>query len=235
MATAETTTAVVYRELDLQEFVQNATWRELLIELVSSNKLDPWDVDIQKVVDEYLGVVKKMKVLDLRVPANMVLAASILLRLKSDSLSIFSMQEEQPIEEQVAPQRIRPDVEALVPRARMQPKRKVTLQELLSALDQAMKMEVERRVEHEHATTPISIMVEKDDIEEKMKRLLHEIRKLVDRERMTTFGRVAALFEESGSILVDLFVPMLFLAHSGKIGVLQESFFGEIIIKVTGG
>src|SRR5208283_699572 len=139
MATVETTTAVVYRELDLQEFVQNATWRELLVELVSSNRLDPWDIDIEKVVDGYLGAIRKMKVLDLRVPANMVLAASILLRMKSDSLPIFAIQEEAPMEEQLlAGPRVRPEVEQLVPRGRMQPSRKVTLSELLSALDQAM-------------------------------------------------------------------------------------------------
>ncbi len=235
MATAETTTAVVYRELDLQEFVQNATWRELLVELVSSNKLDPWDVDIEKVVDGYLAAIKKMKVLDLRVPANMVLAASILLRMKSDSLSIFAMHEEAPVEEQLlAGPRVRPEVEQLVPRARMQPRRKVTLQELLSALDHAMKIEVKRQVDHERMTAPISIEIDKEDIEEKMERLFKRIKRSLDREKMTTLAQVSAAFGNTQDLLIDLFVPMLFLAHMGRIAVLQDIFFGDILIKVTG-
>jgi len=32
--------------LDLQEFVKNATWRELLGGLVATNRIDPWDIDI---------------------------------------------------------------------------------------------------------------------------------------------------------------------------------------------
>ncbi len=235
MATAETTTAVVYRELDLQEFVQNATWRELLVELVSSNRLDPWDIDIEKVVDGYLGAIRKMKVLDLRVPANMVLAASILLRMKSDSLPIFAIQEEAPMGEQLlAGPRVRPEVEQLVPRGRMQPSRKVTLSELLSALDQAMKIEVKRQVDHERMTAPISIVIEKEDIEEKMDKLFVRIKKALDRERMTTFAQVTGAFGEFQNLLLDLFVPMLFLAHMGKIAVLQDTFFGDILIKVTG-
>ena len=235
MATAETTTAVVYRELDLQEFVQNATWRELLVELVSSNKLDPWNVDIEKVVDGYLAAIKKMKVLDLRVPANMVLAASILLRMKSDSLAIFAAQDEVRVEEQLLTEaRIRPEVDALVPRARMQPRRKVTLEELLSALDSAMKTEVERRVEHERITAPISIIVDTDDIDEKKLDVIKKIKKLADREGLAAFSALAGGCEGIEKLLLDVFVPVLFLAHENQIVLIQENFFGEILIKISG-
>ena len=75
------------QQLNLQEFVKNATWRELLVELVDSNQLDPWNIDIVKVVDSYIAVVRKMQVMDLHIPANIVLAASILLRMKRETIT----------------------------------------------------------------------------------------------------------------------------------------------------
>ena len=236
MATVETTTAVAYRELDLPEFVQNATWREVLIELVATNKLDPWNIDIVKVVDGYLSAIKRMKVLELRIPANIILAASILLRMKSDTISIFSMVEEAPPEEGIAAQeRVRPEVEQLVPRARMQPKRKVTLEELLDALNDAMKMEEKRMVEHEREIAPINFAVDKVDIEDKMKRVHMAIKASLDGEGLTTFGAIAKGYASPEDVMLDLFVPILFLAHEGRIAVMQERFFDEIIIKLIDG
>jgi len=81
--------------------------------------------------------VKGMKILDLRVPANIILAAAILLRLKSDMLDLEERMEETEITEEI----IRPPVpvETLSMRLRLAPKRKITLNELIIALEEAMK------------------------------------------------------------------------------------------------
>lgn len=235
MATTEAATAVVIRELDLKEFVQNSTWRELLIELVASNRLDPWDIDISKVVDEYLSAIRRMKVLELQIPANMVLAASILLRMKSDTLSIFTplQHEELPLDATDI-SITRPETDALVPRARMQPKRKVTLEELLSALDSAIKVETERKIENERLAAPINIVVDTEDIDEKKEELMKRIKSIADKEGMTTFSSLSSQHTEQEKILVGVFVPLLFLAHENRIGIFQEDFFGEILIKISG-
>ncbi len=237
MATVEATTAVAYRELDLPEFVQNATWREVLIDLVATNRLDPWDIDLVKVVDGYLSAIRRMKHLELRIPANIILAASILLRMKSDTISIFSMMEEepQPDGDSITAERIRPEVEQLLPRARMQPSRKVTLDELLEALNEAMKIEEKRMVEKERSIAPVSFAVDKVDIEDKMKRVRDVIAASIDREGLTTFSAVSRGYSGPENILLDLFVPILFLAHDGKIAVMQERFFDEIFIKLLDG
>ncbi len=233
MATQEATTAVAYRELDLQEFVQNATWRELLIELVSTEQLNPWDIDLEKIVDRYLHAIKRMKVLDLRVPANMMLAASILLRMKSDTLTIFSINEE-PVAEEGGPQelRVRPEVEPLVARARIQPRRRVSLAELLDALDQAMKMEEKRSVEHLREITPVNLVIDDVDIEDKKNMVQGAIEKYVDKEGVTTFRMISQGIENLESLLLDMFVPLLFLAHDNKVSVLQDQVFGEIFIRL---
>jgi segregation and condensation protein A len=221
--------------MNLQDFVQNSTWRELLIELVTSNKLDPWDIDISKVLDEYLSVVRRMKVLELKVPANIVLATSILLRMKSDTLSIFTqVNMEEASADSAEMHTARPEVDALMPRSRMQPKRKVTLEELLSALDSAIKVETERKIEHERMVAPINIVIETEDIDEKKEKLMKSITSIADKEGMTTFSILSSEFSDLEKILTNVFVPVLFLAHENKIGIFQEDFFGEILIKITG-
>src|SRR5271167_4188985 len=79
----------IHNGADVIDLVYNeATWRDLLVDLVEKNKLDPWNIDIIEIVDKYIDTVKKLKVLDLRVPANIILAAAILLRLQSNYISL---------------------------------------------------------------------------------------------------------------------------------------------------
>lgn len=52
----------------------------LAYRLVEENKLDPWDVDIAFLARAYMEEIRKRELLDLRVPARALLAASFLLR-----------------------------------------------------------------------------------------------------------------------------------------------------------
>lgn len=52
----------------------------LAYRMVEEGKLDPWDVDIAKLAQAYLEEIRKMELLDLRVPARAIAAASFLLR-----------------------------------------------------------------------------------------------------------------------------------------------------------
>ncbi len=219
------------KAFDLEDFVRNATWRELLAELVERNELDPWDIDIAKIVESYVSVIHSMKVMDLFAPANIVLAASILLRMKSDSISIFEVQEPADEPEQLAAgQRVLPAVEGLTPRLRQQPRKRITLAELMDALDEAMKM-VQHREEREVAQSiPVQFYVKNEDIDEKMERVYALVKENVDGYRTTTFASLAKLFGSSDSILLDLFVPLLFLAHKGRLSMKQDGFFDEIFV-----
>ncbi len=226
--------------LDLQKFVQNATWRELLTELVERKELDPWDIDIAAVVESYMDVIKDMKVLDLRVPANIALAAAILLRMKSDTLSIFNTyQDDDFAEEQdtrVAPQLPPDQTSGLVPKLRMQPRRRITLQELMDALDSALKMEVAKASSRQSGGYALQqIVIKTDDIDGKMESVLKLLSANIDRKGFTTFGSVSKGFANVESIILDLFMPLLFLAQNGRVVLMQEEFFKEIFIKLEDG
>lgn len=60
---------------------------EILVDLVKTGKVDPWNVDIVDITDKYLTHMFKMKAQNLRVTSKTILFASILLRLKSNILA----------------------------------------------------------------------------------------------------------------------------------------------------
>jgi segregation and condensation protein A len=220
---------------DLEELVKNATWRELLIELVESNKLDPWDIDLSVVIDEYIQAIKQMKILDLRIPANMILAASILLRMKSEMVSVFKIEEQaEAIEENGGIVRVVPEVAPLVYRFRAQPKRKITLEDLMDALAEAMKVKGLREVVWNEEHEPLQILIHEADIDERIESAYALVKANLDPYNATTFSALALKFNSVESILMDLFIPLLFLAHKDRITLMQEKFFDEIIIRLTG-
>ncbi|MDE1852023.1 MAG: segregation/condensation protein A [Candidatus Micrarchaeota archaeon] len=221
--------AEIHRGADIIELINSeATWKDLLIGLVEKNQFDPWNIDISEIVDRYVDTVKNMKVLDLRVPANIILAAAILLRLKSGLITITE-DEEVPVEEAHFE---RPDVpvEDLSFRLRLPPKRKVSLQELITALDEAMKIkEVRQSLVKPIVNVPITIRTV--DIEKEVEELYKKIKKNTGKDRMTTFSSLAKVLQLD-DVLLGLFIPLLFMAQKGKILLMQERFFDEIIVSL---
>jgi segregation and condensation protein A len=221
--------------LNLAEFVKNATWKELLMELVETNKIDPWNIDISKIVEDYIAIIKQMEFLDLRVPANIVLAASTLLYIKSLSLKLI----DEPIvenEEIIKNERILPEVPQLINKIRIQPNRKITLFELMEALDEAIKIKQDREIEITKKPTTLILELTSEDIDKKTDSIYNIINKYSDITKMLTFSNLSKYFiniYKEKNILIDLFIPLLFLAHKKKIIIFQDVFFGEIFIKLN--
>lgn len=216
--------------LDIVELVGNATWKELIIALVENNKLDPWNIDITKVVDSYIDTVNKMKLLDLFMPANVIFAASVLLRIKSDTMRFFEEPEEQQYEED-AQRPERPEVEELVPRARRQQASKITLQQLVDALEDAIRVESKRVERDRFVAEPIKLSIDVEDIDKKIEDAMKLVRDNADQYGITAFSAVSRYFSDGYGLLLDFFVPLLYLQNKNMIAMSQEEFFGEIMIK----
>jgi segregation and condensation protein A len=207
---------------------KEATWRDLLIELVDKNKLDPWNIDIIEIVDSYVDTVKKLKVVDFRIPANIILAAAILLRMKSNLISMpdYSQQEAEIVEGEERPDII---VDPLNFRQRLAPKRRISLNELITALDEAIKIKDIRTTILPRQPITIPISLENFDIEAETEKVYSAINKNVDKSNMITFTHLSSVSETS-DVMLGLFIPLLFLAHNEKVALIQERFFSEIII-----
>jgi segregation and condensation protein A len=221
------------RTLDLRELVTNATWRDILMELVESNSIDPWNIDIEKIANEYVQTIKKMQVMDLHIPANMTLAASILLRMKSDSMVMFK--EELPIEDGITAPRQIPDVPELIPKFRLQPHAKVTLTDLMDALDDAIKVTEQRVLVSSEMEAPLDFLVIKEDIDEKIASAYKLISSSMSGDGVVEYSKLSRMFGSERNAVSDLFIPILFLAHRKEIDIAQEQFFGDIMISLHQG
>ncbi len=217
------------RVLNLNELVKIATWRELLLELVESKRIDPWDIDIALMATEYVNAVRQMQLVDLRVPANIILAASILLRLKSDSIPIFQQNDEIP-QDEPRESRIAPETGSLMPKLRIQPRRRISLGELMAALDEVIKIGERRELRDAEISMPITIEMEKDDIDKKIDDAHKIILKDADAEGVVRYGALARYFASPNDALLNMFIPVLFLAHRKILRVKQDEFFGEIFL-----
>ncbi len=218
-------------QLNLEMLIEEPTWKDILVNLIRKNELDPWNIDIEEIVDKYIEEIGRMKVLDLRVPANIILAASVLLRLKSETLD-FSNGEEA---ESAADERgqIILEKSELTLRMRMPPKRKISLNELIAALDEAMKIKETREsrmFESRHFDIPVRF--DAVDIEGDMERAYSLLCSIADKERMVNFSEAAMKIGEK-NVLLGLFIPLLFLYHNKRIDMVQEEFFKEIVIIIN--
>jgi len=215
---------------DLEKFVEEATWKDILIDLVKKNELDPWDIDIALLVDKYLETIKKIKLLDLRVPANIMLASALLVRLKSDMLSLQESYEESSEEEVQKPQLA---ANSLVYKLRLPPTRKLTLNELISALEEAINIKEVREQKLAVAKTTMPMLIPGEDPEAEAEKVYATINKYADKAGTILLSSLIG-FSNAKDPLVDVFIPLLFLASKGRIELIQESFFGEIIIIIEG-
>ena len=63
---------------------EEITWQSIILDLVKSGELDPWDVDISLLTQRYLETIKKMQESNLFISGKVLLASGILLKLKSE-------------------------------------------------------------------------------------------------------------------------------------------------------
>ncbi len=103
---------------------------DILLQLVTMGKVDPpWNIDIVDLTEKYIERLREMRELDLRVSARAILAASILVRMKSEALLNADGEEE---EERGGEEHLRVDVEPLTPPLR-RVERYYTFDDLLDA------------------------------------------------------------------------------------------------------
>jgi len=186
-----------------------------------------------------MGTVKKMKRLNLHISANVILAASILLRFKSDTIRFHEEKEEEP------PAMFIPDVpyqEPVIPyleaTARVT-KRKVTLNELISAVEDVMskeKRKAQRRRQKLNVIIPEPLMemaTSEEDFAKKLKEVYAHVKHKADKENMALFSNLVE--HKTVENVIGTLVPLLHLANNQRISMWQEEVFGEIFVLLGNG
>ncbi|MCC7570070.1 segregation/condensation protein A [Candidatus Micrarchaeota archaeon] len=226
-------------DFNIRKMVEYPSWKEMLLDLVTKQELNPWDIDINALSESFVEEIKKMQRIDFHMPANLILAASILLRFKSYRLEFEPdiIAEDEVYIEDDGPV----EVTMLELHKRLPRKRPVTLNELLVAMDQVFKKEEERAVilaerrAREASKKPYKkmvVQVSKYDIEKEQERTLELIKQNVDDKKLITFSHLKELRKDDSAVYTLL--PLLYIYQKGMIDIKQKTMFNEIIIQHTG-
>lgn len=214
--------------------LEKENWEEIIYHIVSLEQIDPWNVDLVKLTDSFLKYLNKLQELDFRVPAKIVFVAAILLRLKADYLSIFEEEEEtiEKIAQRPFPELgIDPNLIQLgVPIKRI-PKRQVTLEELISALQKALVVK-ERKMERRRAwQARLEAQITEEDITVRIEKIMKEIDEMMKKKKQEQIEFKDIVKKWNRDQIVERFVPILHLEQNQKIRTEQIEFFKQIIIK----
>src|SRR3989338_8648468 len=126
------------------------TWQDILHQFVKEEQMDPWDVDLTKLTQKYIVAVKKMKEMDYFISGKVLLASAILLKMKSNRLVQEDItnfdaflfhhenQEFEELGEYLPYQEHKVEIPRLGVRTPQARKRKVSLSDLIGALEKAL-------------------------------------------------------------------------------------------------
>ncbi len=225
------------------------TWQSMIYDLISSEKMDPWDVDVSLLSNKFLERLKKIKEMDLKISGKVLLAAAILVRVKStrfmeedmgalDALiaSANSSENDVPFEELVDYEgngAVNFDDQPMIyPRTPQPRKRKVSVFDLVHALEKALEV-YQRRPAKASEAQKVVAPEKPRDISLVIKDVYNKVITFFKKNKMKsklTFNLL--LPDETKEEKVFTFIPLLHLDNQRKIDLLQQQHFGEIEIKL---
>jgi len=223
-------------------FNREIGWQEIIYDLINTEQLNPWDIDIIILTEKYLTRIKEIEEADFFVSSKVLLAASLLLRIKSEILlnryiksidDILFGKKEIP---KYSMERIELDEEIplLIPRSPMPRYKKVTLKELMESLNKAIMTE-NRRIKKEIVSknalreSSFSLPKRKFNIKDKIAEIYKGLSALfISREeKRVTYDEFIADNKEEKIIS---FLPLLYLEDQRKVWLEQKVPFDNIHI-----
>jgi len=216
------------------------TWQSMLYELVKTEQMDPWDLDVSLLTKKYIDMVRNLKELDFRVSGKVLLAAAILLKIKSGRLVGEDLMQldrliagsEDELFEEVEDFVEKPSLEekpSLIPRIPQPRKRKVSIYDLVGALEKALEVK-HRRVRHSIPPLNVEIPKKTREITQVIREVYGKIKSFFfkNQKNKVTFSQLVPSDKKEDKIYT--FIPLLHLDHQRKIDMEQEEHFSDIEI-----
>lgn len=222
-------------------FGEQLSWQSIIYDLINTEQLDPWDIDLALLSLKFLEKVRELEEANFFVSSKVLLAASLLLRMKSevllerdlrglDELLYGKKEEKSYVQERI---NLDEEIPELVVRTPLPRYKKVTLEELMNALGNAIKTEtrriqkvaLERQQEYE---TALSLPKKRINIQDSIKGVYSKLKQAFDgRGERLAFSEISGSEKEEK---IAHFVPLLHLDNQQKIWLEQEKHFDEIWI-----
>jgi len=230
----------------------------LLVSLARSGEIDPWNLDIVKVADQYLQAVADLQASDLKITGKTLLYLAILLRMKSDQLA--GMDYLNPPKDEFLDDLLDSDFMDGRPQRRLrlpanslddvikrrtstkQPRiRTVTLEDLLKELKRYEEIEARRSLLEKVEKSSERRMANyadftADDIEDMAHEEFHEdnvyfLRDILGR-LLIDHERVSLdeLMQEGRLDRISAYLALLFLTVEGDFELEQDSFYSDLYI-----
>ncbi len=207
-------------------------WGEVLRNLTTD--MDPWDIDLAVLNKRLTEHIEHMRRIDLRIPAKILLAAAIIYKLKSEAISAFEeevLPEEDLFSEDFALDEEMPaiDKNIVIPPIQLPlqraPRRKITIDELVNALDKAMNIKTRREAREFFQMDLAGV-----DLSKSIEELYEKVCTFMLKGEQITFSRLLGI-ESTKENKIRAFNSMLHLASEGRIVCSQPKLFGEIQIQ----
>ncbi len=223
-----------YSKMDLVDLIDQPAWKTILLDLVETEKMDPWNIDVVELAEKYLKKINELEGNNLRVPANAILACAILVKTKSKYLRLSSLDDEAKGRIMLSPEQralMLQEIPDLLSN-RMAREGRITLDELVSSIEDIIQRTTPKNKAARNIPR-IEINFDSSSIEEKIKEVFDAIKQKADSQGIVLFKDLAGSSEVDA--VVETFIPVLFLMNNGKILAYQNEFFGEIFVKLLEG
>jgi len=227
------------RIMDILFNENEITWQSIIYELVRTEQMDPWDINVSELSKSYIETLKKLQTFDFRISGKVVLAAAILLGIKSTRL----LDEESRLDDLINPPETLDEEDTeykqfsladlpmdkiiLIPRTPQPRKRKISVFDLVEALQQALEVR-KRRMLRDIEPVEIPVIDKRVDITKIILNLHKKITDMLNQEGKLTFFKLAGSDRKQDQVAT--LVPLLHLTNQGKIDLNQEAHFGDIEI-----
>lgn len=219
------------------------SWQEMLLTLVESEGMNPWDIDISILAKRFLETLLKMKETNFRITGKVVLTAALLLKLKSDKLVTEDLQAldqllsgEEPFEyfddafDGMIPfdKNVHEHIPNVVPKTPQPRKRKISVYDLVEALEKALAVE-SRRKDFENVPE-FKAPEKKKELSEVMDDIYVQVKSFYKKPKKTSLTFNELVPSENKEDKVFTFIPLLHLENARKVNMTQDEHFGLISI-----
>lgn len=218
---------------------KEVSWQAIIHDLINTEQLDPWNIDLALLANKYLKKIRELEEANFFISSRVLLAASLLLRIKSEILLnqyvksldeiLFGKREELKDRERIEIDQ--DELPILYPKTPLPRFKRVSLQELISALNKAINTET-RRIKKEIKTrqamkdTEIVFPKTRINIKQRIRRIYAKIltsfKKKKDRIGYTE------LVGNGREERIASFLPVLHLDNQQKIWLEQHKHLDEI-------
>ncbi|MFA6022643.1 MAG: segregation/condensation protein A [Candidatus Pacearchaeota archaeon] len=222
-------------------FGEKLSWQEIIYDLINSEQLDPWDIDLVLLSQKYMEKIRELEEANFTISSKVLIVSSLLLRIKSELLinrylkdldDILFKRKEEVQETLKLPEFEEDEIPQLLPRTPLPRFKKISLTELMAALNKAVETEsrriVRKNMEKEvYEKTKFFMPKNSMSLVERIKIIHERIKNVFQTQEKIKFSEFAGQERQER---INTFIPLLHLDTQSKLWLEQEKHLEEIWI-----